>query len=158
MPLMKPANGPAPSILELSEPTITLRVNADGLVDVPESCIARLVSQGWVVAAAPVRLAEPSPEALVEQLIAAEVAKQNDATKHLDVSKGQMLGAAVAQASAIFVVNAAPEIPRERAFAEAELSFYPKDWSGFRDEGSDIANLIVAAALLRNEVRRRLRR
>jgi hypothetical protein len=33
---------------------------------------------------------------------------------------------------------------------------YPEDWDGFRDYGSNIANLVVAAAFIRNEIKRRV--
>jgi hypothetical protein len=34
--------------------------------------------------------------------------------------------------------------------------YYPADWSGFRDQGSDVANLVTAAAYLQQEIARRL--
>jgi hypothetical protein len=39
---------------------------------------------------------------------------------------------------------------------EAGLEYYPIDWEGFRDYGSNIANLVVAAAFIRNEIKRRV--
>ncbi len=33
---------------------------------------------------------------------------------------------------------------------------FPQDWSGFRDYGSDVANLVVAVAFLTQEIKRKL--
>ena len=47
-------------------------------------------------------------------------------------------------------------MPRERAFDLARRELFPADWGGFRDYGSDIANLAVVGAYVENEIKRRL--
>lgn len=91
-----------------------------------------------------------------------------------DNTKGQMLKAAVAQlvlivekaelTSRIMQASdpqhpiAADEVLRkhERLVREITDGVYPADWSGFRDYGSDIANLVVAGAYIRQEIKRRI--
>lgn len=98
--------------------------------------------------------------AIADTLIASEVNTQDkmwgDANERADSMKGQLLGAALAQAQAIHSVMAYPHDTRKASFEIARLNYYPKDWGGFRDYGSDIANLVVAAAYIRNEIKRRL--
>ncbi|WP_439398671.1 hypothetical protein ACRQ5Q_15030 [Bradyrhizobium sp. PMVTL-01] len=93
-------------------------------------------------------------------IIATEVAKQNamwgDANDRADILKGQLLGAASAQLMAVWSANFEPQISRETAFEIARESVFPKDWGGFRDYGSDIANLAVVGAYIENEIKRRL--
>ena len=97
-----------------------------------------------------------------DQLIAAEVAVQDRmwgvSNERADATKGQMIGAAVAQASAIWADTTIPSEPggREGAFEVAKANYYPADWDGFRDYGSNVANLVVAAAYLRSEIKRRI--
>jgi hypothetical protein len=99
--------------------------------------------------------------ALADDLIATEVSKQDkmwgDANNRADATKGQLLRAGLAQTYAIFetMVGGSSQ-PRDVAFRMASHAYYPKDWTGFRDYGSDIANLVVAAAYLRSEIKRRL--
>jgi hypothetical protein len=97
--------------------------------------------------------------AQADALIRAEVATQDkmwgDANERADASKGQLLEAACAQAMAILGNIKVPG-NRELHFEKAQEMLYPKDWSGFRDYGSDIANLVVAVAYIRNEIKRRL--
>jgi hypothetical protein len=100
-----------------------------------------------------------APE-FADELIAAEVAKQDgmwgEANERADASKGQMLHAAQAQ---LELVNSKEyeSMGDQSALEFAKSRHYPKDWDGFRDYGSGIANLAVAAAYLRNEIKRRLR-
>jgi hypothetical protein len=96
-------------------------------------------------------------ERLADLLIATEIAKQDamwgKLNERADTSKGQLMHAGMAQLDALydrhngvedcFDPNDAPMI-------------YPEDWSGFRDYGSDIANLVVAISFLRQEVKRKL--
>ncbi len=94
-----------------------------------------------------------------------------DANDRADASKGQMLLAACAQANAVagdmdrltLLASAdaedraaAENVSRADIFEECREHIYPSDWSGFRDYGSDVANLVVAAAYLRNEIKRRI--
>lgn len=98
--------------------------------------------------------------AIADTLIASEVTTQDkmwgDANERADSMKGQLLDAAAAQVDAIRTAMHEPYLKREIAFEQARDGYYPRDWSGFRDYGSDIANLVVAAAYLRNEIKRRL--
>lgn len=98
--------------------------------------------------------------AKAEDLVRGEVATQNgmwgDFNERADISKGQLLQAAVAQASAVKIAAELPYLKRSVAFESAKNQYYPKDWSGFRDYGSDVMNLVVAAAYLQNEIKRRL--
>lgn len=93
-------------------------------------------------------------------IIATEVSKQNamwgDANDRADISKGQLLGAASAQLMAVWSANFEPEMGRENSFALAGTELFPRDWGGFRDYGSDIANLAVVGAYVENEIKRRL--
>ncbi len=95
-----------------------------------------------------------------DDIIDAEVLIQDkmwgDANERADAMKGQLLLAALAQGLFIAKVNDAPYLKREVALEQARDAFYPKDWTGFRDYGSDIANLAVAAAYIRNEIKRRI--
>lgn len=99
---------------------------------------------------------------LADNLIATEVAIQDKmwggANERADSTEGQLLAAAVAQASAVWAANTMPNEPggREGAFEVAKDNYYPKDWDGFRDYGSDVANLVVVAAFIRSEIKRRV--
>jgi hypothetical protein len=70
-----------------------------------------------------------------------------------DIAQFQLLEAAMAQLDALWGRDRQGDT---RAFDETP-SIYPEDWSGFRDYGSGIANLVVAVAFLTNEIRRRMR-
>ena len=103
-----------------------------------------------------------------DNLIGDEIARQDlmwgTVNERADSSKGQLLRAAMAQADAIGRVAARtgdgshvlPPDSRAQMFEHARMSYYPVDWSGFRDYGSDVANLVVAAAFLRQEIKRRI--
>lgn len=97
--------------------------------------------------------------AQADQLIATEVAIQDkmwgDANERADATNNQLLAAGAAQLNALFF-NRVAMAPRDNAFASAKHGFYPEDWEGFRDYGSDVANLVVAAAFIRSEIKRRL--
>jgi hypothetical protein len=68
-----------------------------------------------------------------------------------DTKDGQLMLAGMAQLDALFDrLNGEPD-----AFASAP-EIYPPDWSGFRDYGSDVANLVVAAAFIRQEIQRKI--
>jgi len=93
-----------------------------------------------------------------DQLIAAEVAIQDkmwgDANERADATNNQMLGAAMAQLG--LLEGKLQGQSSEDAVLAAGAAFYPKSWDGFRDYGSNIANLVVAAAFIRSEIKRRL--
>lgn len=96
---------------------------------------------------------------LADSLITTEVAIQDkmwgDANERADSTDFQLLAAGCAQANALFFDRIAGA-SRENAFASAKHGFYPDDWEGFRDYGSDVANLVVAVAFLRSEIKRRI--
>lgn len=91
---------------------------------------------------------------LADQMIAKEVAGQDKmwgpANERTDSANGQLLAAGVAQAAALLDrrVHGSPIDYR------TPPTIYPSDWSGFRDYGSDVANLVVAVAYLRQEIKR----
>lgn len=92
-------------------------------------------------------------------IIDGEVARQNamwgDLNERTDVKNGQLLKAALAQGH--LVRNRGYEgLSDEQAIELAREFHYPEDWSGFRDYGSEIANLAVMAAYIENEIKRRL--
>lgn len=92
-----------------------------------------------------------------DNLIATEVAIQDrmwgDANERADSTKNQLLAAGMAQ---LTLLNAKLEgEPPETALGAAKF-FYPADWDGLRDYGSPIANLVVAAAFIRSEIKRRV--
>jgi len=89
-----------------------------------------------------------------DEIIAKEVSGQDKmwgvANERTDANSGQLLAAGVSQAYALLGKRAGQGV---KAF-ESPPPFYPSDWSGFRDYGSDVANLAVAAAFLRQEMKR----
>ena len=91
------------------------------------------------------------------EIIATELSKQNfmwgDMNERADTAKGQLFMAAQAQIE--MVRSRAAGASDEEALAIGKVQ-YPLDWSGFRDYGSEIANLAVAAAYIENEIKRRL--
>lgn len=91
-----------------------------------------------------------------DDLIAAEVAKQDAmwgvANERADTSKGQLLHAGMAQLDALYD----RQNHNEADPFGAPPAIYPPDWSGFRDYGSDVANLVVAVAFLRQEIKRKI--
>lgn len=94
--------------------------------------------------------------AMADEMIANEVAIQDRmwgaANEAADVSKGQLFDAAFAQMWLVMARNNGEELVT--ALASAKM-LYPDDWDGFRDYGSIGANLAVAAAYIRNEIKRR---
>ncbi|WP_316196716.1 hypothetical protein [Bradyrhizobium sp. SZCCHNS3053] len=96
-------------------------------------------------------------EKLADDLIAAEIAKQDAMWGRLneraDTSRGQLFDAAHAQ---IWLTMAKIEGSSAEDALESAKHLYPGDWSGFRDYGSHIANIVVAIAFLRQEIKRKL--
>jgi hypothetical protein len=93
-------------------------------------------------------------ERLTDELVSAELAKQNQwgcINERADTSQGQLFHAGIAQIDALFD----RQNGIEDAFSEPP-AVYPEDWSGFRDYGSDIANLVVGVAFLTQEIKRKL--
>jgi hypothetical protein len=94
-------------------------------------------------------------ERLTDELVSAELVKQNQMwgrmNERADISQGQLFHAGIAQIDALFD----RQNGIEDAFSEPP-AVYPEDWSGFRDYGSDIANLVVGVAFLTQEIKRKL--
>lgn len=94
---------------------------------------------------------------VADDLIATEIAKQDamwgEGNERADATGGQLLRAGLAQLLSLY--NRTYGRQEDGALSPAEA--YPKDWSGFRNYGSDIANLVVAAAFIRQEIKRKLR-
>jgi hypothetical protein len=90
-----------------------------------------------------------------DELIAKEIARQDEmwgkSNERADVSHGELMRAGMAQLGALL----ARQVGGKNAF-ETAPGIYPADWHGFRDYGSDIANLVVAVAFLRQEIKRKL--
>ena len=92
---------------------------------------------------------------VADELIAAEIARQGRmwGVERDDTTQGELQQAAFAQLD--FLRR------RQRgdhdALVVANFAYYPASWCGFRDYGSDVANLVVAVAYLRNEIARKIR-
>lgn len=88
-----------------------------------------------------------------DDIIASEVARQDKmwgvANERANSSGGQLLRAGLAQMEALMLRQGG----EADAFG-APPNIYPEGWSGFRDYGSDVANLAVAAAYIRQEMKR----
>jgi hypothetical protein len=95
-------------------------------------------------------------KSLATALIDAEVDRQDrmwgPENERADVSNRELMHAAMAYLAALNLRQEGDP----RAFIDVPLSF-PKGWSGFRNYGSDIANLVVATAFLHQEIARKLR-
>jgi hypothetical protein len=96
-------------------------------------------------------------ERLADRLIATEIAKQDELWGKLnerpDTSKGQLMRAGMAQLDALYDRHNGAEDSFDPNDAPM---IYPEDWSGFRDYGSDMANLVVTKSFLPQEVKRKL--
>lgn len=96
-----------------------------------------------------------------DELIAAEIARQDrmwgEQNERADISRGQLFHAALSQLD-LLDLKVAFNLPSEEAVMTVlDMGTFPKDWGGFRDYGSDIANLVVAAAYIRQEITRKLK-
>lgn len=89
-------------------------------------------------------------------LIVNEIKRRND-LGYPTATRGQLLNAAMAYMHAIeSVTNNVLDRTRVSIFDACLACYYPADWHGFHDQGSDVANLVVAAAFLQQEIARRL--
>jgi hypothetical protein len=93
-----------------------------------------------------------------DNLIATEVEIQDrmwgDANERADSTNNQLMRAA--QAQIVLLGGKLSGLSPDEATANAS-GFYPPDWNGFRDYGSNVANLVVvAAAFIRSEIKRRI--
>lgn len=95
--------------------------------------------------------------AFADHLIATEVSVQDkmwgEANDRADAQHNQLTRAATAQL--VLVTNKMSGATDEDALGLA-TPFYPQDWNGFRDYGSNVANLVVVAAFIRSEIKRRI--
>jgi hypothetical protein len=90
------------------------------------------------------------------ELIAAELAGQQVmwGADRDDNLRGEMRDAAISQ---LILVSAKEEGANSEEAVSEGLGSYPQNWNGFRDYGSEVANLVVAAAFLESEIDRLLR-
>lgn len=93
-----------------------------------------------------------------DALIATEVAIQDrmwgDSNDRTDATHNQLLSAGRAQLD--FLDLKLKGVKADDALATIRDTVYPKSWAGFRDYGSNVANLVVAAAFIRSEIKRRI--
>jgi len=86
-----------------------------------------------------------------DNLIAREVGRQNaiwgQTQSREDVGEGQLFDASLAHMMGSAAV-------RGGSHYMVGASFYPPGWTGYRDYGSEVANLVVAAAFIRQEIKR----
>lgn len=92
-----------------------------------------------------------------DELIAVEVAVQDrmwgEANERADSTHNQLLDAALSQ---IVVTKALLDGCSTDEAVDIGKGFYPTDWEGLRSYGSTVANLAVAAAFIRSEIKRRV--
>jgi hypothetical protein len=90
-------------------------------------------------------------------LIATEVGIQNkmweDDNARADNANGELMCAAMASLDLVQIKEVG-KLDSKTAVLIARDDFYPPNWSGFRDYGTRIANLVVAAAFIENEIKR----
>lgn len=90
------------------------------------------------------------------ELIAAEVAVQNkmwdDGNGRADCSNGELMSSAMASLDLVALKDFG-KLESHTAVKIAKDDFYPENWSGFRDYGTRIANLVVAAAFIENQIK-----
>lgn len=94
--------------------------------------------------------------AKARELIAAEVAIQNrmweSDNARADYKNGELMSAAMASLDLV-ALKEIGKLESHTAVKIAQDDFYPANWSGFRDYGSKIANLVVAAAFIENQIK-----
>jgi hypothetical protein len=99
----------------------------------------------------------PAAARFARELIDAEVAVQNkmweDDNARADCKDSQLMRAAMASLDLV-AIKEFSKLESHTAVKIAKDDFYPEDWSGFRDYGTKIANLVVAAAFIENEIKR----
>jgi hypothetical protein len=99
---------------------------------------------------------QPTAGQKADQLIATEVAIQERMWRGADEDNtdDQLLRAGVAQLVLLDAKLCGATV--DKALKEANLIYPKKNWGDLRDYGSNIANLVVAAAFIRSEIKRRL--
>lgn len=97
---------------------------------------------------------------MADDLIASEVGIQDkmwgSSNERADALENQMPRAAMAQLDFIIQRDRKPDHKEAVILELSQEYYYPKDWDGFRSYGSTIANLVVAAAYIRSEIKRRV--
>jgi hypothetical protein len=92
---------------------------------------------------------------VADSLIAAELGRQDAmwgvANERADSQNGELFDAAHAQ---LWLAMAKREGSDSESAIKSAAYLYPLGWTGFRDYGSDVANIVVAIAYLRQEVKR----
>lgn len=93
-----------------------------------------------------------------DALIATEVAIQDrmwgEANERADAANSELMSAGRAQLD--FLDLKLKGVNADDALATIRDSVYPPGWDGLRDYGSNVANLVVAAAFIRSEIKRRI--
>lgn len=96
-------------------------------------------------------------------MVATEIGRQDRmwgaSNERADTSKDQLQQAAAASLALVMAKKVNEEgklLHPDRLIAGIREDVYPDDWAGFRDYGSDIANLAVAAAYIQQEIKRKL--
>ena len=88
---------------------------------------------------------------LIDEELVVQRKKWGDTTGRDDATNGELAHAAEAQLAGLRTYLETGTFPNPLPAP------YPAGWSNGRDYGSPIANLVVAAAFLKNEIDRRLR-
>jgi hypothetical protein len=89
--------------------------------------------------------------ALIETEVAVQDRMWGDANGRADSTDNQLIHAALAQVVVTQAILNNDEDP-----VGVAKPFYPTGWEGLRSYGSPVANLVVAAAYLRSEIKRRI--
>jgi hypothetical protein len=92
---------------------------------------------------------------LIEKEFQGQMAMWGANNERADATDNQLTLAAAAQLT--LVVAKHEGAPVKEAISKIQKDVYPSDWNGFRDYGSQIANLVVAAAYIKSEINRRLK-
>lgn len=94
--------------------------------------------------------------AFARELIAAEVAIQDRMWEsdngRADCQESELMRAAMASLDVV-ALKEIGKLESHTAVKIAQDDFYPENWSGFRDYGTKIANLVVAAAFIQNQIK-----
>jgi hypothetical protein len=88
---------------------------------------------------------------LIETEVSIQDRMWGDANERADSENNQLLAAGLAQLIALNY-----RVHGDTGAFDTVPSVYPEGWDGFRDYGSNVANLVVAAAFIRSEIKRRI--
>lgn len=88
--------------------------------------------------------------ALINAEIDKQIAMWGASNERADADNGELLQAGIAQLEGLYYKLDSGEWPAWTP------EVYPKTWGGYRDYGSNVANLVVAVAFLTNEAARRI--